>query len=302
MGGNALEEMSTPLEPARDCGKHELYRAYAQQPVTRSVVPIAFFLESGSIPCWISEDLATKLTLQMYRAPRAISLTGIGAGDYDVTHYVVLHLFFVSTPGCNSHASPAHSGRVSIVCGIVPCRIFLAELTLGRQFQRAMQTVMNQNGSVTFLSLPAPITLVPLSSNPSSPAPVFTTGGYQYDYLTGFDIDIHDYVVGDFPVFLASSTEQQPSRARFSTAFPQVFDLAGKKVARPSVIPPHIDTGPAATIRIPPRRYSLPQQAALTEFVASGLQHGILPFVAQIPPGLRQRSSCQSQMAATVFA
>lgn len=53
-----------------------------------------------------------------------------------------------------------------------------------------------------------------------------------------------------------------------------MFDPSGKKVARSHLIAHYIDTESAAPIRLPPRRYSIPQQVALKEFVESGLKSG----------------------------
>lgn len=271
--GHHKEDQTTP---PRDEGQHASYRAFALQPTTRKSVPISIFLDTGSISCWIAQGLVDSLGLTTYPAARTSLLSGIGGGGHRVVEDVLVHLFFVSTPGLHTskNAAPAHTGRVSVACGVVPDGVFPAPLTLGREFQKATHMALNCDGSVTFLAFPIPITLAELKDNHRC----YATISLQtcYDYLVGHDnfYEPVPSIPGD--MVYTSSNAEHPEVQSFRRDFPQLFDPAGKKVARASVITHHIDTSSASPIRIPPRRYSLPQQNALKEFVASGLAHGTI--------------------------
>lgn len=94
----------------------------------------------------------------------------------------------------------------------------------------------------------------------------------QDHVLSANDNEELDY---DTSVYLVGSSEH-PMVAQFRRDFPHVFNDSGKKITRTQLVSHSIDTGKASPIRLSPRRYSLPQQAALKEFMESGLHSGTI--------------------------
>lgn len=262
-------------KPPRDDGQHALYRAYIEQPGTGKTQPVDVFLDNGSISCWISDSLVRSLRLMTYPATSVSTLSGIGEGGHRVTHDALLHLYFASSSGGHTADSPGSTGRVSIACGVIPDGIFPAALTLGREFQHAAWTVANPDKTVTFMSFDVPITLAPLVNGKRC---YTTVTAPTFDYLVGFDTALNKDEQFELAneAFTANSGEDLPMVQRFQERFPNLFTPSGKMIARASIITHSIDTGSAAPIRLPPRRYSLPQQSAISEFVQAGLAQGTI--------------------------
>lgn len=261
--------------PPRDDGQHVLYPAYVEEPRTGRTRSVNFFLDNGSISCWVSESLAKSLQLTKYPATSVSTLSGIGKGGHRITHDALLHLFFTGSPMGQSADSSGYTGRVSVACGVIPDGIFPASLTLGKEFQHAAWTVANPDKTVSFLSFDVPVTLAPVFDGRRC---YTTTSSPSFDYLVGFDstLESEDTMKTTDKAFATSAADEPMTVRSFRERFPDLFSPTGKKIARASVISHCIDTGNAAPIRLPPRRYSVPQQTAINEFVQAGLAQGTI--------------------------
>lgn len=114
--GRVGKQVVSPSNPPAK-GAHVKYRSYAQEAHTGSVVLVTVFLDSGSVACWIPENLSRRIRLRKYRAPYTTTSTGISDGGHAITHNAIIHLFFSSTPGfyIASSCTPGTSGRVSVM-------------------------------------------------------------------------------------------------------------------------------------------------------------------------------------------
>lgn len=261
--------------PPRHDGQHVLYPAYVEEPKTGKTKNVNFFLDNGSISCWVSESLANSLQLTRYPATSVSTLSGIGKGGHRVTHDALIHLFFAGSPRGQASDNSGQTGRVSIACGVIPDGIFPASLTLGKVFQHAAWTVANPDKTVSFLSFNVPVTLAPVVNGKRCYTTVSTP---SFDYLVGFDstLESDDIQRMSDEAFAASVASESPAIQHFQKFFPSLFTPTGKNIARASIITHCIDTSNAAPIRLPPRRYSLPQQTAINEFVQAGLAQGTI--------------------------
>ncbi|KAI1431726.1 hypothetical protein GGR50DRAFT_697701 [Xylaria sp. CBS 124048] len=255
---------------------HNLYPARLS--LFDNYIDTTVFWDYGCTSCYISQSLASHL--KPYKSRRQTTMSGIGGQGPRILFDCVFFLSFQTKSG-------TWTEPLSLTAGVVPDHTFPGHITLGKSKFHELGVVCDIDAasrhtlSLTKL-LDKPV-LTPLVTDTAHVAAdsVYVASETHYTSPPGIietpyvcdskDVPANPQPEDTGPIQWHKNTPKsqwvRDYLAQYERDFPEVLDITKRRPTKKMKTQHYIETGDAAPVKLPPRRYSPSQEAALRKFV-----------------------------------